>query len=120
MDFQLLYDNQTGGIAQTFDQSGDILNNIIISLSIKKGDWWHDPAFGLVDRPRMKNTPTTARLLKQDIEQALQWLIDAGRATAIAVATARDDNNRHRLNIRITATQADGRVITYTTFKEVV
>jgi len=120
MDFQLLYDTRTGAIDQTFEQAGDILNNIIISLAIKKGSWWHDPAFGLTDRPRLKNTPATARLVKQDMEQALQWIIDAGRATSILVETWRDDNDRHRLNILITATQADGRAITYTTFKEVV
>lgn len=119
MDFQLICDN-SGVIDQTFDKAGDILNNIVISLSIKKGSWWQDPQFGLVDRPRLKNTPATARLIRQDVEQALQWIIDAGRATHIAVATWRDDSDRHRLNILVTATQADGRVVTYTTFKEVV
>ncbi|MDA8428945.1 MAG: phage GP46 family protein [Geobacteraceae bacterium] len=120
MDFQLVYDSQTGAIDQTFDQAGDILNNIIVSLAIKKGSWWHDLNFGLTDRPRLKNTPATARLIKQDIEQALQWIIDAGRAKSIEVATWRDQNDRHRLNILVTAIQADGRAVTYTTFKEVV
>ncbi|TWJ11167.1 phage GP46 family protein [Geobacter argillaceus] len=120
MDFQLTYDKRTGTIDQTFAKGADILNNIIISLAIKKGTWWNDPAFGLTDRPRLKNTPATARLIKQDIEQALQWIIDAGRATAIRVETWRDANDRHRLNVLVTATQADGRIITYTTFKEVV
>lgn len=120
MDFNLTYDNQTGAIDQTFDKATDILNNIIITLAIKKGTWWHDPQFGLTDRPRLKNTPATARLIKQDIEQALQWIIDTGRAKSILVETWRDDNQRSRLNILITATQADGGVITYDTFKEVV
>lgn len=120
MDFQLAYDSQTGAIDQTFDQAGDILNNIIITLSIKKGSWWHDPNFGVTDRPRLKNTPASARLIKQDMEQALQWIIDAGRAKSIEVATWRDENDRHRLNVLITAVQSDGRIVTYTTFKEVV
>lgn len=120
MDFQLTYDKRTGTIDQTFAKAGDILNNIIISLAIKKGAWWHDPKFGLTDRPRLKNTPAAARLIKQDVEQALQWIIDAGRATRIDVVTWRDANDRHRLNILVTATQTDGRVVTYTTFKEVV
>jgi phage gp46-like protein len=120
MDFQLAYDNQSGTIDQTFDKAGSVLNNIIITLAIKKGSWWHDPSFGLIDRPRLKNTPTSGRLIRQDIEQALQWIIDAVRATSISVATWRDDNDRYRLNILITATQADGQVVTYSTFKEVV
>lgn len=119
MDFQIVSNNQ-GHIDATFNEVGDILNNIVISLSIKKGSWWHDPTFGCTDRPRVKNTPATARLIRQDIEQALQWILDAGRATSIDVATWHDDNDRHRLNVLVTATQADGRVVTYTTYKEVV
>lgn len=120
MDFQLAYNNQTGAIDQTYDQAADILNNIIITLGMKKGSWWHDPQFGVTDRPRLKNTPATARLIQQDIEQALQWIIDAGRATSITVETWRPENDRHRLNVLVTATQADGRTVTYETFREVV
>lgn len=120
MDFQLSYDAQSGAIDQTFIKAGDILNNIIITLAIKKGEWWHDPTFGVTHRPRLKNTPASARLIQQDIEQALQWIIDAGRAVSIQVETWRDENDRHRLNVLITATQIDGRVVTYETFKEVV
>ena len=120
MDFQLAYDRAAGTVDQTFEPARDILNNLIITLSIKKGSWWHDPQFGLTDRPRLKITPATERLIRQDIEQALQWIIDAGRASNIDVSTWRDDNNRHRLNILVTAAQTDGRIISYTTFKEVV
>jgi phage gp46-like protein len=51
---------------------------------------------------------------------ALQWLIDTGRAKSIMVETWRNEQDMHRLNILITALQADGRVVKYTTFKEVV
>lgn len=120
MDFQLVYDSRTGAIDQTFNQAGDLLNNIITTLAIKQGSWWHDTNFGLVDRPRLKNTPTAARLIEQDVKQALQWIIDAGRARSIEVATWRYQDDRHRLNILVTATQTDGKTVTYTTFKEVV
>ena len=120
MDFKLAFNGQSGTIDQTFDPSADILNNIIISLGIKKGSWWNDPNFGLTDRPRLKNTAASARLIKQDVEQALQWIIDAARAKSIQIETWRDDNDRYRLNILITAIQADGQIITYNTFKEVI
>lgn len=120
MDFRISYDNQPGVIDQTFDQASDILNNIIITMAIKKGSWWHDPEFGLKDRPRAKNTPATARLIQQDVQQALQWIIDAGRASSIEITTWRPENDLHRLIIQITATQSDNRTVTYTTFKEVV
>jgi len=120
MDFALTRNSGTGAIDQSFDQVTSILNNIIISLSIKRGSWWHDPTFGLMDRPRAKNTDQTARLIRQDYKQALQWLLDSGRATAIDIRTWRDETNKNRLNILVTATQADGRIISYETFKEVV
>lgn len=120
MDFRLDYDSQSGTIEQTFDPADSILNNIIISLAIEKGSWWHDRSFGLTRRLRLKNTPAAALLIKQDIQQALQWIINAGRASRIQVETRRDELNMYRLNILVAATQADGRVITFSTFKEVV
>lgn len=119
MDFQLSIDH-AGVLDETFIPATDILNNIIISLAIRKGSWWHDPAFGLIDRPRLKNTPAIARLIKQDIEQALQWIITAGRASSIQVETWRDDNDPYRLIVLVTATQTNGQVVTYSIFKEVV
>lgn len=118
MDFAITTDGVTADM--TADKAGDIFNNIVTTLAIKKGSWWNDPNFGVTDRPRLKITPANIRLIQQDIEQALQWIIDAGRATSIVVTTWRDEEQRHRVNCLISATQADGRIITYDTFREVV
>ena len=119
MDFAIITNN--GQAEQTFIHAGDIFNNIYLSLAIKKGAWWHDPDFGLRDRGRMKNTESTARLVRGDCKQALQWIIDSGRATSIKVYTERDrSQDLHRLKILVKATQADGRRVTFETFKEVV
>lgn len=120
MDFAIVMNNNGQG-EQTFDKSGDIFNNIFLSLSIKQGSWWFDTTFGLRDRGRMKNTESTARLVREDCKQALQWLIDNGRATSIDVITERDrSQNLNRLKILVEAVQADGKTVTFETFKEVV
>lgn len=119
MDFQLI-SGDLAALDMTFNPSNSILNNIIISVAIKKGTWWHDTSFGLLNRPRLKNTAANANLIRGDYEQALQWLLDAGRAKSITVTVSRDSNDRYRLNILISAVQADGQTVTYDTFKEVV
>lgn len=119
MDFAIVMNN--GQAEQTFDKSGDIFNNIFLSLSIKQGSWWIDPAFGLRDRGRMKNTESNARLVREDCKQALQWIIESGRAKEINVITERDrSQDLSRLKILVEATQADGQLVTFETFKEVV
>jgi phage gp46-like protein len=106
---------------QTFIKAGDIFNNIFLSLAIKQGSWWLNPNFGLRDRGRLKNTESTARLIREDCKRALQWLVDSGRAIAIEVTTERDrSSDLHRLKILVEATQADGRKVSFETFKEVV
>lgn len=119
MDVTISHD-LTGSIDYTFTPVTTIMNNIILSLAIAKGTWWHDPNFGMTRRTRLKLTPATVRLIKQDAEQALQWLIDCGRAVSIEVTAERDNNNSHRVNLFVRALQNDGRLIEYTTFKGVV
>ena len=119
MDFAIVM--TSGQAEQTFDKAGDIFNNIFLSLTIKQGSWWFDPAFGMRDRGRMKNTERNARLVREDCKEALQWIIDAGRATSIEVTTERDrSQDLNRLKILVEATQADGKRVTFETFKEVV
>jgi phage gp46-like protein len=119
MDFAI--EMNSGQAEQTFEKATDIFNNIYLSLTIKKGRWWIDKDFGLRDRGRMKNTENTARLVRQDCKEALQWVIDNGRAISIDVTTERDrSQDLNRLKILVEATQADGNKVIFETFKEVV
>ncbi len=121
MDFSLIIDNQTGTADMSFDQCTNLLNNVWLSLTVIQGTWFHRPTFGMPRRERLKNTPQTARLIRQDCLQALQWLLDTGRATNIEVLTERDrSQDLNRLKIAVQVQQADGRSISFTTFREVV
>lgn len=112
---------QDGQAQMTFFEAGDIFNNIYLSLTVKKGSFFHNPAFGLRQRGRLKNTEATAALIRHDYKDALQWLIDIGRAKSVAVSSERDRwQDLNRLKLLIEVVQADGRTVTFTTYREVV
>ncbi len=119
MDYTLT-PNSSGTASLSFDKSNDLLVNVYLSLTIVKGGWWFDPAFGLTKRSRMKNTPATASLLAGDCRSALQWLLDNGRATSITVTPQAVDNKATWLRMLCSVIATDGRTVTYDKFIEVV
>ena len=121
MDFKI----QTDGILgeMTFEKADNILNNVFLSMMIPKGGWVFNPDFGsrLHLLQRAKNTDQTAALARGYCKEALQWLLDVGRATKIEVATERDrEVNLNRLKALIEVTQANKEIISFVTFIEVV
>lgn len=121
MDFAIVQNN--GLLEMTFVKAGDISNNILLSLGIQRGSWFQNPEFGsrLHLLRKAKNTTLTERLARDYCREALQWLLDTGKATNISIAAERDLTvNRHRLKLVIEATQANGRKVTFEHFVEVV
>jgi len=105
----------------TFKGGSDLLTNVILSLEIMQGAFFLDPSFGLLRRPRLKNTVATATLIEGDIRAALQWLLDTGRATTIDIFMERDMlQDKGRLKARISVTGSKGNAVTYDKFVEVV
>jgi phage gp46-like protein len=100
---------------------GSILNNIHLSMAVERGSWWFNPDFGLRSLARMKNTDKAARLVREYIKEALQWLLDTGRATNIDITVTRDSSVvTGRVLAHIVATQADGRTVNFSKYIEVV
>lgn len=121
MDFTIEIDNAAATADMTFVPATTILNNIYISLTIVRGSWWFNTEFGLRNTRRLKNTERNARLVKDWIKEALQWLIDSGRATSIEITIQRDRlQNPTRLLALIEAHEADGNIVTFEKFVEVV
>lgn len=110
------------GIGQMSYAGGDSLfNNVFLSLAVARGSLFVAPGFGLQRRPRVKNSDATARLIKGDIQSALQWLLDTKRAIRIEVTMERETlYDKNRLKAAITVTAPDNRVINYEKFVEVV
>lgn len=100
---------------------GNILNNIYLSLMVKKGSFFQNPDFGSRLHILKKNTDRNEALAVEYCKEALQWLIDTGRASKIDIYTERDrTQNLNRLKLLVEATKADGDVVTFWTFLEVV
>jgi phage gp46-like protein len=66
-----------------------------------------------------KLTDSNILLAKQRIEQALKWMLTAGRAKSIKVIVERDIQDFNRMNIKVEVTQPDGLLIVYTEYRTV-
>jgi phage gp46-like protein len=120
MDYAIAIEE--GGVVgrMTWDPSTSLQNNIYLSLTVTRGSFFHNPAFGLQKRGRMKNSEATAALIRHDYQQALQWLVDTGKAKSVAVFAQRDEFNLYRLKMLVEVIQADGKKVSYSAFHEVV
>ena len=123
MDFALALDS--GIPALTLTPATDIMNLVYTSLMIRKGAWWFNPAFGsrLYELQRGKATDRTLRLARDYAAEALQWLIDTGKATAVATDSFWETPMgaaSKRMGLLVTVTQKNGTPVTFQTFVEVV
>lgn len=126
MDFAI--DIATDGTAigeMTFDEAedGNMMNNIFCSLMIPKGSWFMNPSFGsrLHLLQRAKNTEKTANLAAEYCKEALQWLIDCGKATAVDVSVERDTtSDTGRLKAIVEVTKATGETTSFATWVDVI
>ncbi|MHB9156271.1 MAG: phage GP46 family protein [Endomicrobiales bacterium] len=121
MDFAI---DMAGGLGEmTFEKPEDIRNNVFLSLAVRRGSFFQNPAFGsrLHLLKRAKNTTKTAQLAVEYAKEALQWLLDTDKARKVEVTTEQDrTQDLHRLKLLVEATQADERKVIFTTFVEVV
>jgi phage gp46-like protein len=123
MDFKIEIDNMTGLAAMTFDKADTIMNNIWLSLSVQRGSFFANPDFGsrLHLLQRAKLTAQTAKLAEDYCKEALQWLLDQGKATKIGVTSERDrTQNINRLRLLVEVTPANGELVEFTTFVDVI
>jgi len=109
-----LLDPTTGGYtltdgALTPDPARGLANAVFLRLMTPLGSYWADASLGsrLHELAREKDLPRVAVLAKAHSEQALQPLLDDGRAKAIAVDTERLHDGWLRL--RVSVTDAGGR-----------
>lgn len=93
-----------------------IKNNLILSIIIHRGAFFQNPSLGSRLHTLTKITADTLQLAEAYIKEAVQWILDTGRATRIGVEVTRDPGDLHRIKIRIEAVQADGREISFVIF----
>ena len=124
MDFAITINNQTGIGQMTYTEAATLMNNIYLSLKTQKGSFFADPSFGsrLYLLRREKNTDMTMRLAIDYCREALQWMIDTGKAKSVDVYAQRDRmQDINRLKLLIEATPVSGAdPVPFETFIEVV
>jgi phage gp46-like protein len=112
MDFQINFSDGIGRMS--FVKNTDIRTNIYLSINTLKGAWFLDPNFGMARINKITNA--NVLLQKQYVQDALAWIIQAGRATKIDVTVEPDFMDINRINLKVIATQPDGLIIHYTQF----
>lgn len=102
MDAQL--DPTTGDY--TGNRISHLGNAVYIRLMTPLGGWWADTSLGsrLHELQREKDLPRIHILARQYAEQALQPLIDSGRATSITVTTEQPHDGRCIMLIEVVDT----------------
>lgn len=94
--------------------------NALLSLYVQQGTWFADPEFGSRLHEIRKVTDDNIDLARDYCIEALQWMQDLGRVTAIEVTTERDRTDGDRINIAISMTRANDVVESLELFYTVV
>lgn len=107
-------DYTVGNGAAQRDSSGALMNAIVLRILTPLGSYWAEPLLGsrLHELQREKDLERVSVLAKQYSEQALQGLLDDGRASAIDIQTQRNHDGRLLLEIAVSA--ANGQRLTFT------
>lgn len=97
----------------TGERISSLQNAVYLRLMIPLGSYWADPELGslLYTLRREKDRPRIARLAVQYAREALQGLLDDGRAIAIDVTAEQPHDGRLLLLIEVT--DAGGRTQTF-------
>jgi phage gp46-like protein len=111
MDFKVLV--ATPGI-MTFTGNTDVSTDIYMSLSTPKESFFQNKSFGL--EGIQKITQNNILILKENIASALKWMILAGSVTSFDIVVEQDLTDINRLDISVTATQANGFIVHYQQF----
>ena len=118
MDFSIV-EGSNGNPEVSWEKPTNIATNIYTSLMIKKGSLFNTPSFGLDLSDIKKVTATNIKLIETRLRDALQWLIDIGKAKTINVIVERDSLDRSRINYKVEAVQADGIPVIVSYFRTV-
>ena len=118
MDFSIIMDN---GIPQmSFSPESTIMVNLFLSINVQRGSFFYDPSFGSRLHTIKKITDKTPDLVAAYVREATKWIIDCGKAALINVSAWRDPQNVNRVNLWVQATEADGNIVDFTQYVEVI
>lgn len=102
--------------------SKTIYNNLRNSIVVPLGSFAFDPKFGsnLFKLKREKRTERTRLLAVRYALDSIAWIKQLGKAIKTEAFAEYDLQDVNRLNVKVSARQANGEEITFETFVEVV
>lgn len=118
VDFEIDFSGEKP--VMTFEKGDALINNIFLSLWVKRGSFFLKPEFGSRLHTIRKIATNTLKQAKEYVTEALKWLTDLRRITDLEVVIKKDAENKNRINIFIQALKPDGNEITFSTFYSVV
>lgn len=117
-DFGLTLSN--GRLVASISAADSLPGNVLLSLYVRKGSWFRYPEFGsdlyLINRV----TEDNIALAEDYAREALQWLVDLKRLTAVEVSAEADGTDRDRINIAVACTRANGAIESLNAYFRVV
>ena len=101
--------------------SGDSRETTVyISLKLRRGRaFWNKDLGSLLHTIKKLDDDGLADAVDYT-KEALQWLVDTGRAGVIDVVAERDNDNRGQCNLAVTVAWTNAAPVTYKTFFQVV
>jgi len=118
MDFAL-QQGANGTTEMSWDKSTDIFNLLWFSVNLPKGSMFNLPDFGLNLSDIKKLTDDKIELIKGRLEKSTQWIIDIGKAKSITVIVEKNTQSIGRVDIFLSAIEADGTPVDVNTFRTV-
>jgi phage gp46-like protein len=100
-------------------EDDSLMTDAYSSIMVQQGSWFFDLTFGsrLHLLSRVKNTEHAAALAEEYTKEALQWLINIKKLMAVNVVAIRAG---HRLQLFVTMTKPNGKLVSFSVFTEVV
>jgi phage gp46-like protein len=116
--FGLAFDDD-GKPVMSFDKDDSIIQNIWLSIFIKKGSFWAAPDLGSRLYLVKKVIPSAAVDAKAYIDECLKWLLDSGRMLDVTV-TCELNATQKRIDISVVGHKGTGQDVKFDTFYQVV
>jgi phage gp46-like protein len=106
MDYTLTL---TQGLPEVaLSKSTSLLNNVYLSLAVRKGSLIHRIDFGSRLHLLKRIDTNSLKLAADYCKEALQWLIDIGRLVSVSVAVEPDLANQSQICLAVSCVRADG------------
>jgi phage gp46-like protein len=117
IDFKLSVVN--GRLFMSYEPGDSFLNNILLSIYIKRGSFFAAPDVGSRLHTIKKITSNNVKLARDFIMESVQWMKDTARMVDLNVTTEADYSN-NAINFSLSCKKQNGQDVYFSSFYPVV